>query len=32
MAVTSVDRENNESPPSNIILLEKTSDGWQVKN
>lgn len=32
LAVTSVDRENNESPASNIILLEKTSDGWQVKN
>jgi uncharacterized lipoprotein YddW (UPF0748 family) len=31
VAVTSVDKENNESQPSNIIMLEKTSDGWQVK-
>lgn len=32
VTITSVDRENNESGPSNIFLLEKTSEGWQVKN
>ena len=32
IATTSIDRENNESLASNIILLEKTSKGWQVKN
>ena len=31
VAVTSVDKENNESQPSNIVMLEKTSEGWQVK-
>ncbi len=32
VAVTSVDRENNESEVSNIIFLQQSSDGWQVKN
>jgi len=31
VAVTSVDRENNESPASNVFMLEKTIDGWEVK-
>jgi len=31
VGVTSVDRENNESESSNIFMLEKTIDGWQVK-
>lgn len=31
VGVTSVDRENNESAVSNLLLLEKTFDGWQVK-
>lgn len=31
VTVTSVDRENNESAPSNIVLLEKTNEGWVVK-
>ncbi|HEX5150406.1 MAG TPA: family 10 glycosylhydrolase [Parafilimonas sp.] len=31
VTITSVDRENNESHPSNIFLLEKNSNGWEVK-
>lgn len=31
VGITSVDRENNESEASNIFMLEKTFDGWQVK-
>jgi uncharacterized lipoprotein YddW (UPF0748 family) len=32
VAVTSVDRENNESEASNVFVLEKNNDGWEVKN
>lgn len=31
VGVTSVDRENNESETSNVFILEKTINGWQVK-
>jgi uncharacterized lipoprotein YddW (UPF0748 family) len=31
IAVTSVDKENNESTPSNIFILDKTNGGWTVK-
>ena len=31
VTVTSVDRQNNESHPSNIITLQRSNDGWQVK-
>ncbi len=31
VAVTSVDRQNNESEVSNVLLLQKTSEGWEVK-
>ncbi|MBS1746202.1 MAG: family 10 glycosylhydrolase [Bacteroidetes bacterium] len=31
VVVTSVDKENNESAPSNIFTLERTSNGWVVK-
>ena len=31
VAVTSVDRENNESEASNVFQLEKNNNGWEVK-
>ncbi len=31
VAVTSVDRENNESEASNVFLLEKNNNEWEVK-
>jgi hypothetical protein len=31
VTVTSVDRENNESEASNIILLQQSDNGWEVK-
>ncbi len=31
IAVTSVDRENNESPASNVFMLEKNGNEWEVK-
>jgi uncharacterized lipoprotein YddW (UPF0748 family) len=31
IAVTSVDRQNNESQVSNVLLLQKTNEGWEVK-
>jgi hypothetical protein len=31
VAITSVDRENNESAASNIILLQQDDNGWEVK-
>jgi uncharacterized lipoprotein YddW (UPF0748 family) len=30
VAVTSVDRQNNESEASNVLLLEKKNSGWEV--
>jgi uncharacterized lipoprotein YddW (UPF0748 family) len=31
LTVTSVDRENNESDPCNVILFEKNASNWEVK-
>jgi len=31
VTVTSVDRENNESQASNVFLLEKNNNAWEVK-
>ncbi len=31
VAVTSVDKENNESEASNVFMLEKNGDSWEVK-
>ncbi len=31
VGITSIDRENNESAASNIILLQQSDNGWEVK-
>ena len=31
VTITSVDRENNESDPGNVVLLEKNGSDWEVK-
>jgi uncharacterized lipoprotein YddW (UPF0748 family) len=31
VAITSIDRENNESQASNVFLLDKNNNGWELK-